>query len=369
MVLAENVPDTAMFVTIGIEIILFGCGLCLLQALERMPESGKGTAPGILFYIFNAVIMLGVALIGRGVPQEYPASIFLFVTSLVIIGPLNLFYYHTLLYPGTPLPYRVAFHLAPAMACFVVEVLFQFQPAVFKKEMIGFFLDNPLDSPLGYLLAAVVAHILIYVAAIIKVALSDVGISGSLRAFRFILCIAIGILLVIGFLFGGFLARKPVVFITGGIINVWVHISLYIGIRAYPRFFFELKREIRKKRYEKSMLRGLDTDLIKDRLEELMADEGLFRDSDVSLAAVAERLSITSHQLSQMLNERMNTGFWDFVNRYRIDEARKLLRDNPDSNIISVCFQVGFNSKSSFNSAFKKMTGMTPREFKRGRPA
>ncbi|HNW27121.1 MAG TPA: helix-turn-helix transcriptional regulator [Spirochaetota bacterium] len=355
-----------MFVAIGIEITFFGCGLCILQALERIPESGKGNVPGMLFYLFNAVIMLGVALIARGIPQEYPASIFLFLTSLVIIGPLNLFYYHTLLYPETPLPYRVTLHLAPAMACFIAEVLFQFQPLPIKKEMIAGFLGDPLNSPLFFLLAAVVTHILVYIAAIIKVALSDVGISGSLRGFRFILYIAICILLVIAFLFGGFVGQEPAVFIAGGIINVWVHISLYIGIRAYPQFFFELKREIKKKRYEKSMLRGLDTDIIRDRLDELMAEEGLFRDSDISLAAVAERLTMTPHQLSQMLNERMNTGFWDFVNRYRIEEAKRLLRDNPDANIISVCFRVGFNSKSSFNSAFKKMTGMTPREFKQG---
>jgi AraC-like DNA-binding protein len=355
-----------MYVAIGIEIMFFGCGLCILQALERIPESGKRTAPGILFYLFNAVIMLGVALIARGVPSEIPASIFLFFTSLFLIGPLNLFYYHTLLYRDTPLPYRAVAHLAPAMACFVLEVLLQFQPMAFKKELIGGFLHDPLSSILIIPLAAVVMHILIYVAIIIKVGLSDINISESPRGFRFILYIAIGIILVIALIFGGFLGREPAVFITGGIINVGVHISLYIGIRAYPQFFFELKREIKKKRYEKSMLRGVDTDIIQDRLSELMHDEELFRDSDISLSAVAERLSITPHQLSQMLNERMNRGFWDFVNRYRIEEAKELLRDNPDANIISVCFQVGFNSKSSFNSAFKKMTGMTPREFKQG---
>jgi AraC-like DNA-binding protein len=355
-----------MYVAIGIEIMFFGCGLCVLQALERLPESGKGTAPGILFYLFNAVIMLGVALIARGVPSGHPAAIFLFFTSLFMIGPLNLFYYHTLLYRDTPLPYRAAAHLAPAMVCFVLEVLLQFQPMAFKKELIGGFLHDPLSSILIIPLAAVVVHILIYVAIIIKVGLSDINISESPRGFRFILYIAIGIILVIALIFGGFLGREPAVFITGGIINVGVHISLYIGIRAYPQFFFELKREIKKKRYEKSMLRGLDTDIIQDRLAEFMIDEELFRDSDISLSAVAERLSITPHQLSQMLNERMNTGFWDFVNRYRIEEAKELLRDNPEANIISVCFQVGFNSKSSFNSAFKKMTGMTPREFKQG---
>ncbi len=353
-----------MFVPMGIEITFFGCGLCILRALEMIPESGRGSAPGILFYLFNAVIMLGIALIARGVPPEYPASIFLFLTSLFMIGPLNLFYYHTLLYRGTPLPYRAAVHLAPAMVCFALEVLFQFQPMALKQELIGGLLRDPLNSLLFIPLAAAVVHILIYVAAIIQVALSDVSISESPRGFNFILYIAIGIIVVIALVLGGFLGRNPAVFISGGIINVGVHISLYIGIRAYPQFFFELKREIKRKRYEKSMLRGVDTGIIRDRLEELMTEEGLFRDSEISLAAVAERLAMTPHQLSQLLNERMNTGFWDFVNRYRIDEAKKLLRVNPDANIISICFKAGFNSKSSFNSAFKKMTGMTPREFK-----
>lgn len=344
--------------------MFFGCGLCILQALERVPEPGKGNAPGILFYLFNAVLMLGIALIARGVPQEYPASIFMFLTTLFMIGPLNLFYYHTLLYRGTPLPYRAVVHLAPAMACLVMEVVFQFQPVAFKKEMIGVLLQDPLASILIIPLAAAVVHILVYVAAIIKVALSDISIRESPRGFRFILYVAIGIILVIAMLLGGFLGGAPAVFIGGGIINVFVHISLYIGIRAYPQFFFNLKREIKKKRYEKSMLGGIDTDIIQYRLAELMSEEGLFRDSDVSLASVAGKLSITPHQLSQVLNERMNTGFWDFVNGCRIEEAKRLLRGNPDANIISVCFQVGFNSKSSFNNAFKKMTGMTPREFK-----
>jgi len=60
----------------------------------------------------------------------------------------------------------------------------------------------------------------------------------------------------------------------------------------------------------------------------------------------------------------MNTSFWDYVNRFRVEEARDLLENNPDVSIISVCFKVGFNSKSSFNTAFKKMTGMTPTEYR-----
>ncbi len=356
-----------MIVPLGIEITFFGCGLCLLQALERTLEPGKRRAPGILFYLFNSVIMLGIALIARGVPQRHPASLFLFFTSLFMIGPLNLFYYHALLYPDTPLPYRTKLHLAPALACLAAEIAFQFLPAEVRRGIVGAFLDNPAAHPLCILLAASSLHITAYAVIIMKMVLSDIDIGTSRREFRFILFVALGIVLVIAMLFGGFIAGNTAVFIGGSILNVMIHISLYIGIRAYPQFFSALKREIRKKRYEKSMLSGLDISGIAKRLAGLMREEKLYRDSDISLSSVAARMALSPHQLSQLLNERMNTGFWDFINRYRVDEAREILSRNPDASVISVCYSVGFNTKSSFNAAFKKMTGATPSEFKNRR--
>ncbi len=351
-----------MLISLGIEITFFGCGLCVIQALERALESGKRKAPGILFYLFNSVIMLGIGLIARGIPQRYPASIFLLFTSLFIIGPLNLFYYHTLLYRDTPMPYRTILHLAPAAVCLIGEVLFQSLPPEVKREIFTSFFSDPVQHPLCILLGAASLHITIYAIIIIRMVISDIG--ESQREFRFIMFVALGIILVIAMLFGGFIGGIPAVFIGGSILNVSIHISLYIGIRAYPQFFSTLKREIKKKRYEKTVLAGLDTGIIADRLAELMREEKLYRDSDISLPSVAERMALSPHQLSQLLNERMNTGFWDFINRYRVDEARELLRGNRGVSIISVCYRVGFNTKSSFNAAFKKMTGATPREYK-----
>jgi AraC-like DNA-binding protein len=353
-----------MFVLIGIEIVFFGCGLCFLQAIESAVSGGQRAVYGTLFYVFNGILMLGFGLTASGVPQTHPESIFLFFTSLFMVGPLDFFYYHTLLYPERPVPYRTWIHFIPAVVCLVFEIGLQMQPYTMKQDMISGFFHEPLNHVLFIPLAAVSLHIFAYVIVIIKTVLSDVTGSGSRKGFRFILYSAVMIIMIIALLLGGFIIRNPTVFISGCVLNVSLHVVLYIGVRGYPGFFTTLKREIRDKRYEKSMLRGLDTDIIRDRLAEIMREDELFRDSEISLTAVAERLSITPHQLSQLLNERMNTGFWDFVNRYRIEEAKKLLRDNPDANIISVCFQVGFNTKSSFNSAFKKMTSMTPREFK-----
>lgn len=355
-----------MFVQIGIEITFFGVGLCLLQAVEMAMEMRKRKLPGVLFFLFNAVIMFGVAMAASGVPQRCPESIFLFLTALFMIGPLNLFYYHTLLYHDAPLPYRTVLHLVPAMVSLVAEILFQLLPGAIKSGILTAFLADPVHQLLALPLAAASLHVFIYIILIIRRVISDTNISESRKEFRFIMYIALAIIMVIALLFGGFMTGSPAVFISGSVINVIVHISLYLGTRTYPQFFSAWKKEIKKKRYEKSMLGDVDTGIIRDRLDDLMRDEGLYRDSEISLSSLAERLSLSTHQLSQLLNERMNTGFWDYVNRFRVEEAMTFLRENPEVSIISVCFRVGFNSKSSFNAAFKKMTGVIPRDFKSG---
>ena len=70
--------------------------------------------------------------------------------------------------------------------------------------------------------------------------------------------------------------------------------------------------------------------------------------------------------LSQIINERLNKNFFELVNAHRIKEAKKRLLD-PDAEpltILAIAFEVGFNSKSAFNAAFKKYTRMTPTQFR-----
>ncbi len=100
------------------------------------------------------------------------------------------------------------------------------------------------------------------------------------------------------------------------------------------------------------------------RLMALVETEKIYRESDLNLKSLADRLFITPHQLSQYLNERLGSDFRSFINSYRVAEAKKLLSEQPDLSILSICYDVGFGSKSAFNSVFKKETGQTPREFR-----
>ena len=91
-------------------------------------------------------------------------------------------------------------------------------------------------------------------------------------------------------------------------------------------------------------------------------EKQIFKDSLLSLQKLAKLLNVPEKQLSQIINENSGNNFNDFVNKYRIQEAKKLLlADIPDaSNILKIAYEVGFNSKSTFNTAFKKFTGTTP---------
>ncbi|HOO39495.1 MAG TPA: helix-turn-helix domain-containing protein, partial [Deltaproteobacteria bacterium] len=141
-------------------------------------------------------------------------------------------------------------------------------------------------------------------------------------------------------------------------------ISMFLSNMRYPNFYRLIEREFTKNRYERSLLKGLDTEVVFERLDYLMSGEHIYKDFDLSLEGLATMLSITPHQLSQFMNERLGTNFRNYVNSYRIEEAKKILVHDSDMNILSICFDVGFNSKSTFNHCFKKYTDKTPSEYR-----
>ena len=96
-----------------------------------------------------------------------------------------------------------------------------------------------------------------------------------------------------------------------------------------------------------------------------MEEEKLFCDEDLTLGRLSDALGLTKNQLSQFLNKYHEKNFNNFVNGYRIDEAKKILLEEPKRQIISIAFAVGFNSYSAFHSTFKKMTGITPASYRR----
>ena len=103
------------------------------------------------------------------------------------------------------------------------------------------------------------------------------------------------------------------------------------------------------------------------KLEDYMLQQQAFRDDDISVAKVSEELDIPSHHLSITINIEFEQNFYTYVNNHRIRYAEGLLKD-PDKNkesILMVASLSGFQSKSSFNKAFKSLVDMTPSEYRK----
>lgn len=96
-----------------------------------------------------------------------------------------------------------------------------------------------------------------------------------------------------------------------------------------------------------------------------MESEQLYLDPDLSIDDIAELMHISSKELSQTINQSFGRHFFDFVNSYRIEEAKRMLLDSRNSMTIQeIMYAAGFSSKSSFNTIFKKKTNKTPSQFR-----
>ncbi|NAY92293.1 helix-turn-helix domain-containing protein [Muricauda sp. JGD-17] len=120
------------------------------------------------------------------------------------------------------------------------------------------------------------------------------------------------------------------------------------------------------KKYAASGLKEQDKEKLKRKLTTYFESEKPYLDPELNLMDLAEALQLPAYQISQLINETMESSFFDLINRYRIDEFKMRLA-NPDNShltIFGVAQDSGFNSKSGFYKVFKKVTGKSPNEYR-----
>jgi AraC-like DNA-binding protein len=149
-------------------------------------------------------------------------------------------------------------------------------------------------------------------------------------------------------------------------LTIVVYVLGYLGLTRSTVFtapeFEALKTELQPK-YRKS---GLKPDAARALYEELQGHietSRAFLDPELSLGALAQELGHSSNHVSQVINQFEERNFRDFINARRVEEACARLQDAQDANLLELAMDVGFNSKSSFNRAFRKFAGVTPSEY------
>jgi AraC-like DNA-binding protein len=146
-------------------------------------------------------------------------------------------------------------------------------------------------------------------------------------------------------------------------------VVLFLGLSILTIFLYILRKNIAEKgkKYKTSSLNSQYARECIKKLEHLMAFDKIYRDTEISLQILAKKISIKPYLLSQIINEHLNKNFYDFVNYYRIEEAKQILvrPDRSKLNIDLLAGDVGFKTKAAFYKAFRKYTGKTPKQYKK----
>jgi len=155
-------------------------------------------------------------------------------------------------------------------------------------------------------------------------------------------------------------------------------LSIFVAALVKPKLFHHFPHQMpihnasieKNQKYETSNLSAEDKMQYVKKLEGFMQREKPFLEPELTLAQLASKINIPAHYLSQVINEKLNQNFLDYINGHRVEEAKDKLMDDGQKHytILSIAYDSGFNSKSTFYSAFKKASGMTPSQFRKSQP-
>ncbi|WP_264535288.1 helix-turn-helix domain-containing protein [Flavobacterium sp. N1736] len=160
------------------------------------------------------------------------------------------------------------------------------------------------------------------------------------------------------FYFLSIMGASGATYISGAVVFSFI-LYLIISILLYRKKTDDLFL-LNNQKYSGKKIDAAEAVLLSEKLEKIMIEKSLYKNPNLSLQDLSQELNISSHQLSQFLNNNLGRNFTSFINEFRIKEACKIITSNDKLTLESIGYDVGFNSKSTFFAAFKKHTGTTP---------
>lgn len=126
----------------------------------------------------------------------------------------------------------------------------------------------------------------------------------------------------------------------------------------------EEHRDVLESKYVKSGLTLQEATEIRQKIQEAFENDKVYKNNAIGLNDLSQHIAKDRYKVSQVLNEYLAKNFYSLLNHYRVKEAKDLLISQPFLSVKAVMYEVGFNSKTSFYSAFKKDTGLSPNDFR-----
>ena len=141
---------------------------------------------------------------------------------------------------------------------------------------------------------------------------------------------------------------------------------IYLVLTSIFRLFYDIfEVRIPDAHGTKQAIKDPESDMqLADKVTHLLEEEKAYREMGLSRKKVAAQLSVSEQQLSRVINSYFKKNFNELVNQLRVDEAKKRLREEKDTQITTIAYEVGFNSIASFNRVFKEFTEVSPSAYR-----
>jgi len=312
---------------------------------------------------------------------QFPSLALIEDSFILLYGPLVLFYSRSVIYKNFKLTARVLFHGIPFIVLFVLSLVgYHIQPSGQQQMIQSAIVEHSLPVGLYLMIAAIHVHIFVYLflswreVNIYRTKIKDI-LSSIYRLnldWLSFMIYSLAFLLILSFSNAIIPLTSFKGYFDAGLVLVLVFLFFFVnaivikGLK-HPEIFSGIDEPEVIQKYRGSTLTSEERDIIQAKLITLMINEKPFLNPEITLEDLSLRLSVPSKKLSQLLNETFRQNYFDFINSYRIEEAKRLIAESNDPKItvLEIMYQAGFNSKSSFNTLFKKKTGLTPSQYKK----
>lgn len=355
---------------ITIHLIAFSAGLSFLFALGeflRTKLSRQAFVQGLLF-LFAAFFQTHTYLTSTELYRLYPHFYLVHLPFTACIGPL-LKQYFSELWNENPNKNRFSFwELIPAALVLGLMLPFYLSSAEDKILIHNSYLEKGV--PLRFQIIILLAVLPIFYAAyyvfshmVRYVRWESFKKSAHLRLVG--LVVGFGAIASAVGVYTLFFHQRHGLQIVSFFIACLV-IGIYLLRQKSPELWGEVQRiVIEEKKYQTSQLGAFDLDTLHQRLKSLMETKKVYLDETINLEKLAKQMQMSEHQLSEFLNIHLKKSFFHLLNHYRIEDAKELIKNHPEKNILTIAYEVGFPSKSTFYDAFKRELGQSPSEYRK----
>ncbi len=358
---------------------LFFIGFCSLAAINALFFAGyiwfrrdRNIYPGIILSLFLLITAYRIAqMLLHDLQDDFDLSInlktlFFFIPTFPLIGPFLYLYIKSISVRDFHFRFSHLFHLIPFLIFLAIDLLnrnnFPLSPDN-RRHYITYCVQISVIL-IQFLIYIIIS--LIYSQKLLKKGIAEKFPKENVNPYWIK-----NIVIIISFLwliYALYCIQTYIrVYLAGRVIE-----ALYYSFLSYWILFNELRNQKITSinnfttRYKFSGITTDDAIRYKTSILEYVRKNELYKDHNITLGKLAKNLSLTPHVVSQVVNEQMSLNFNDFINSYRIEEAKKMLSDTGMKNITiaSIAYDSGFNTLSAFNTAFKKFTGLTPSQFR-----